>query len=209
MKRLMDAAEVFKRIREQVKKNPGRKNATIEATRFVKGQLSRDILKLLPKIVEDAKAIMNLYPQDVKTGTYEFSKIIPMNNRYGLRCPLVKITLRNKKYLECEYVRRRKGELEYLKRWFPKKAPVKGVVGSKVDVIVYDAAQLAKEGTPIKSDFGIVAINVEMKKSSPVPPMTMINNQLGVEFGGNGSKIDWKGYKKSVAFWKQYAIKQR
>ena len=37
----------------------------------------------------------------------------------------------------------------------------------------------------------------------------MINNQLGIEFGGNGAKIDRKAYKKSVEFWKNHAMKER
>lgn len=189
--------------------NVPKKLSTIEATSFVRGQVSKDILKVLSKLVKDAEIVMNSHPKSVKEGTYKFSRIVPVFNLYNLRCPLVKINWWNKIFLQCDFVFRRKGELEYLKRWFPKNAPVKGVLGDKIDVILYSKAQLAKEGTSIKSDWGIVAINVEMKKSSPIPPVTMINNQLGIKFGGNGQKIDWKEYKKSVAFWKQYAIKQR
>ena len=81
--------------------------------------------------------------------------------------------------------------------------------GDIVQVICYTKAQLAKEGTKINGDYGIVAINVEKRGGSPVTPQTMLNNQLGVEFGGNGAKIDRKAYKKSVEFWKNHAMKER
>jgi len=181
----------------------------IEATKFVKNQIDKDITKVLSKIIKDAEIVFNSYPKDIKNGLYPFSKIVSIFNLYKLRCPLVKITSRNKKFLQHDFVARKKGELEYLRRWFPKKSPVKGMYGEKIDVILYSKKQLEKERSPIKSDWGVVAINVEMRKSSPVPPMTMINNQLGIKFGGNGEKINWKEYKKSVEFWKQYAIKQR
>jgi hypothetical protein len=48
-----------------------------------------------------------------------------------------------------------------------------------------------------------------MKDGSPVTPQTMINNQLGIAFGGNGAKIDRKAYKKSAEFWKNHAMKER
>lgn len=182
---------------------------TIEATEFVKTQLPSDVQAHFSSIVSAADVIINLYPKDCKLGLYPFSRIIPMNNEWKLRCPIVKITPKNAKFLVSDYVIRYGNEIPLLKRWFPKTAPVKGEIGDQLQVIVYTKEQFAKEGTKINGDFGIVAINVEMKGSSPVTPQTMINNQLGVEFGGNGAKIDRKAYKKSVDFWKNHAMKER
>lgn len=181
----------------------------VSSTKFLRDQINEDIKKVLDHILLDTEQIFQNTPKLVKQGLYKFSRIVSLPNIYDLKCPLVKITPTNKMFLECDFVKRQKGELEYLRRWFPNDAPVQGVLGDKVDVILYSHEQLEKEGTKIRNDWGIVAINVEMKKSSPIPPMTMINNQLGIKFGGNGEKINWKEYKKSVAFWKQYAIKKR
>jgi len=188
-----------------------KKYVKVVATSFVRSQVSSDVKKRLKDIVEAANAIINLYPQDCKQGLYEFSRIIPMNNHFNwkFRCPIVKVTPQNSKYLVSDYVIRAKGEIPYLKRWFPKNAPVKGEFGERVDVIVYNREQLAKEGTKINADYGIVAINVELKKAAPIAPQTMINNQMGIEFGGNGAKLNRKEYLKSIAFWKTHAFKVR
>lgn len=209
---LYSTEEVFKRIRKNLA-DPNRKKRTyvsVEATSFVKTQISSDVKKHFTDIIEGANAIINLYPKDCKQGLYPFSRIIPMNNeKWKLRCPIVKITPSNKKHLVSDYVVRYGNEIPLLKRWFPKTSPVKGEIGDEVQVIVYTKEQLAKEGTKIHGDYGIVAINVELEGSSPVTPQTMINNQLGVDFGGNGTKINRKAYKKSVEFWKNHAIKER
>ena len=180
----------------------------VEATDFVKSQTDKRMLKLLPTIVEDAETILNLYPKDCPKGLYPFSRIVPLyNGIYSkLGCRLVKITPRNSKYLKSDYVARRRGEIPYLKRWFPLNAPVKAVKSDHVDVILYNKEQLAKEGTSIKSDWGIVCINVEMHTPSPPAPSTMINNQMGIAFGGNGEMLNKKQYLRSVDFWSQYAL---
>ncbi len=183
----------------------------IEATEFVKSQVTAKILKMLPRIVNDATDILNLYPKDCPKGLYPFSRIVPL---YGepynkLRCPIVKITNQNKKFLVSDYSARRKSEIPYLKRWFPKRSKVEGVLADHIDVILYNKAQLVKEGDKIKSDWGIVAINVEMKKGSPVTPQTMVNNQMGIKFGGNGEKINVEDYLASIEFWQKHAILER
>ena len=211
-KKWYTAKESFAMIRKALD-NPKRKRRPIivvEATEFVKTQIPPDVQRHFSSIVAGANDIINLYPQDCKQGLYPFSRIIPMNNaNWKLRCPIVKITPRNAKFMVSDYVIRYGNEIPLLKRWFPKTAPVKGELGDIVQVICYTKAQLAKEGTKINGDYGIVAINVEKRGGSPVTPQTMLNNQLGVEFGGNGAKIDRKAYKKSVEFWKNHAMKER
>ncbi len=202
------AEEVFKRIRENAKNPPKRKYFSIEATEFVKGQISKKLLKMLPRIVKDTDAILNLYPEDCPQGLYSFSRIVPLHNEpYNkLTCRIVKITKQNEKYLKSDYVSRTEDEIPYLKRWFPKNAPVKGIKADHVDVILYNKKQLEKEGNPIKSDWGIVCINIESKERTPIAPTTMINNHLGIKFGGNGVKLHSVEYWKSVEFWKKHAL---
>jgi len=197
----------------EIKKNitdPNRKkriNISVVSTKFVETQIPEDIKSKLPTIVSSANAFINLYPKFCKQGLYPFSRIIPLYNMH-MRCPIVKITPKNAKYLVSDYVVRYGDELPLLKRWFPKNAPVKGEAGYVVQVVVYTKAQLAKEGTKINGDYGIVAINVEMKNGgSPVTPQTMLNNHLGIKFGGNGTKINRKEYEKSVEFWKNHAMR--
>jgi len=184
---------------------------TIEATEFVKTQIGGRIVDLLPEIVEGATAILNLYPKDCPKGMYPFSRIVPLHNKpYNqLECRIVKITSKNEKYLKTDYVARTKDEIPYLKRWFPKGAPVKGVKSHHVDVILYNKEQLKKEGTPIESDWGIVCINVELEKRSPISPTTMINNQMGIRFGGNGQPLNVKEYLNAVEFWKHHALMEK
>jgi len=184
---------------------------TIEITNFVKEQTTPDVVKLFPVILRDAYDIMNLYPKDCREGLYPFSRIVPLYSApyNNLNCRLVKINSKNEKYLKSDYVARRDGEIPFLKRWFPKKSPVKSLTADHIDVILYNAEQLKKEGTPIKSDWGIVCINVELENESPPSPTTMVNNQLGIKFGGNGHPIDIKAYAKSVEFWKNHALLER
>jgi hypothetical protein len=179
---------------------------TIEATKFVRGQSDKVILNLLPDIVKSATKALRA--NKGKRGLYPFSRIVSLRGKpwNSLPCRLVEITSKNSKFLESAYVKRRRGEIPYLKRWFPLDAPVRRVKAHHIDIILYSKAQLAKEGTKIKSDWGIVCINVEMRKASPPAPSTMINNQMGVAFGGNGSLLNKRHYKKSVDFWSRYAL---
>jgi hypothetical protein len=174
-------------------------------TDFIKAQVSDQILELLPTIAQVAENNANWLPERTKKGFYDFSIILPVENVWGLSSPIAKITKENFSLLQTEYVERRKGELPYLRRWFPK-GTVVAEKGDHIDVICYNWIQLKKEGTIIKGDYGVVAVNVELKNPSPVPPMTMINNHLGVRYGGNGIELDRKKYRKSVKFWQEHAM---
>lgn len=56
-------------------------------------------------------------------------------------------------------------------------------------------------------DFGIVSIMAQMEPyEEPMHPNTIIRNHLGKEFGGSGAPIDREYYKRSVEFWRKYAI---
>ena len=184
---------------------------TLELTEFVKEQSSEDIIKLLHEIEEDCYKIINSKNKNFKQGLYQFSMIVSLfNPKYNkLKCRLVKINSKNEKHLKTDYVARRDNEIPYLKRWFPKNAPVRALKAHHLDVIMYNKEQLNKEGSPIKSDWGIVCINIELEKQSPISPTTMINNQMGIEFGGNGQKINISDYLKSVDFWKHHALLEK
>ena len=72
--------------------------------------------------------------------------------------------------------------------------------------ILYDRAQLAREGTVIDADWGVVGCLYTMTPEElPMAPITMLRNALGVEEGGSGVPLDREAYRRSVAFWSTHA----
>ena len=72
--------------------------------------------------------------------------------------------------------------------------------------ILYSAEQLAKEGSPIEADWGIVGCLYTLEPAEiPMVPITMMRNALGVEEGGSGVPLDREAYRRSVAFWSTHA----
>jgi hypothetical protein len=72
--------------------------------------------------------------------------------------------------------------------------------------ILYSREQLAKEGTPIDGDWGIVGCLYTMEPEEiPMAPITMMRNALGVEEGGSGVTLDRDAYRRSVEFWERNA----
>ena len=73
-------------------------------------------------------------------------------------------------------------------------------------VILYNAEQLAREGSPIEADWGIVGcIYTAEPEEVPMAPITMMRNALGVEEGGSGVPLDKEAYRRSVEFWENNA----
>ena len=72
--------------------------------------------------------------------------------------------------------------------------------------ILYDRVQMAKEGTPIDADWGIVGCLYTMEPAEiPMVPITMLRNALGVAEGGSGVPIDRAAYDHAVEFWSAHA----
>ena len=72
--------------------------------------------------------------------------------------------------------------------------------------ILYSRDQLAKEGTPIDADWGVVGCLYTMAPEEiPMVPITMLRNALGVEEGGSGVPIDREAYRRGVEFWSRHA----
>jgi hypothetical protein len=73
-------------------------------------------------------------------------------------------------------------------------ALVRGVESPRANylvVILYNAEQLAREGSPIEADWGIVGcIYTAEPEEVPMAPITMMRNALGVEEGGSGVPLD-------------------
>ncbi|BAV98510.1 DUF3228 family protein [Lysobacter enzymogenes] len=142
-------------------------------------------------------------PLAVLDGYAPFCKLHVHRNWTGTRCLAVPITDANRHRLRSGYDARTKDELPVLTRWFEDIDPP---VADYLIVILYDREQLAKEGTVIDADWGVVGCMYTAEPmETPMAPITMMRNALGVEEGGSGVALDREAYRRSVEFWSAHA----
>jgi hypothetical protein len=142
-------------------------------------------------------------PEAVLDGYAPFCKLHAHRNWTSTRCSVVAITEANRHRLHSAYEARNREELPVLVRWFDGIEPP---VANYLIPILYSAEQLAKEGSPIDADWGIVGCLYTMQPAEiPMVPITMMRNALGVEEGGSGVALDRAAYRRSVAFWENHA----
>ncbi len=142
-------------------------------------------------------------PLAVLDGYAPFCTLHVHRNWTSTRCLVVPITDANRHLLRSGYEARTKAELPVLNRWFEGVEPP---VADYLVVILYSREQMAKEGTPIDADFGIVGCMYTSEPAGiPMAPITMMRNALGVDEGGSGVPIDREAYARSVAFWETHA----
>ncbi len=90
-----------------------------------------------------------------------------------------------------------------LVRWFEGVEPP---VADYLVVILYSREQLAKEGSPIEADWGIVGCMYTSEPAEiPMAPITMLRNALGVAEGGSGVPLDRAAYQRAVEYWSTHA----
>lgn len=142
-------------------------------------------------------------PLKVLDGYAAFCKLHVHRNWTSTRCLTIPITDANRHLLRSGYEARSKAELPVLVRWFEgTEAPV----ADYLVVILYDRAQLLKEGEPIEGDWGVVGcLYTARPEEIPMAPITMMRNALGVEEGGSGVPLDREAYRRSVEFWENNA----
>jgi hypothetical protein len=105
--------------------------------------------------------------------------------------------------LRSKYEARSSNELAVLVRWFE---GVEVPVAEYLIPILYSRDQLAKEGSPINGDWGIVGcLYTSEPEEIPMAPITMMRNALGVEEGGSGVALCRDAYARSVEFWERNA----
>lgn len=146
-------------------------------------------------------------PIQVLDGYAPFCKLFVYENWTDTRVMAVRITKANRDFLRSAYEARVEGELPVLNRWFD------GLTGELSPpkaryllVIVYDREQMHKEGDAIEADWGVVGcLGTEEPRETPLAPITMLRNALGVDEGGSGVPLDRAAYSESVAFWDQHA----
>ena len=142
-------------------------------------------------------------PLRVLDGYAPFCRLHVHRNWTSTRCLTVPITEANRHRLRTAYEARSKVELHVLVRWFE---GVEAAVADYLVVILYDRAQLAREGTPIDADWGIVGcLYTAGPDEIPMAPITMMRNALGVDEGGSGVPLDRDAYRRSVEFWENHA----
>ncbi len=142
-------------------------------------------------------------PLQVLDGYAPFCKLHVHRNWTSTRCAAIPITEDNGHLLRSDYEARTPDELPVLNRWF------EGVDAPPAEyllVILYDREQLAKEGVRISADWGVVGCLATLEpKETPLAPITMLRNALGVEEGGSGVPLDREAYLASVDFWSRHA----
>jgi hypothetical protein len=142
-------------------------------------------------------------PVAVLDGYAPFCKLHVHRNWTSTRCLAAPINDRNRHLLRSGYEARNREELPVLVRWFEGLVPP---VAQYLIPILYSRAQLAKEGTAIDADWGVVGCMYTADPvETPMAPITMMRNALGVEEGGSGVALDREAYRRSVEFWETHA----
>lgn len=139
----------------------------------------------------------------VLDGYAPFCKLHVHRNWTSTRCSTVPIDDGNRHLLRSAYEARTREELPVLVRWFE---GIEAPLAAYLIAILYDRAQLAREGTPIDADWGVVGcLYTAAPEEIPMAPMTMMRNALGVDEGGSGVPLDRAAYRRSVEFWQRNA----
>ncbi|MCB1640422.1 MAG: DUF3228 family protein [Xanthomonadales bacterium] len=142
-------------------------------------------------------------PVKVIDGYAPFCKLHVHRNWTSTRCLAMPITDDNRHRLRSDYEARNREELPVLVRWFEGVEPP---VANWLIPILYDREQLAREGSPIDADWGVVGCLYTLEpEETPMAPITLMRNALGVEQGGSGVPLDALAYQRSVEFWRTNA----
>lgn len=140
-----------------------------------------------------------------RDGYADFCKHLFITNHTDARMGVAEVTPDNQHLLRSGYKARKDSELPVLSRWFEGGVFVPSA--EYLDLILYSKEQLAKEGTVIDGDYGIVAILSSMTSDeAPMPPATMLRNALGISEGGSGVALNREEYMKSVEYWSNHAL---
>lgn len=169
--------------------------------RLFRAQRRNTIQDITPEDFE--RHLNEVAPLQVLDGYAPFCKLHVHRNWTSTRCLAVPITDDNLHLLRTDYEARTLDELPVLVRWFEGLEPP---VAGYLVVILYDREQLAKEGTGIPTDWGVVGCMYTAEPiETPMAPITMMRNAIGVGEGGSGVPLDHAAYRRSVEFWRTHA----
>lgn len=142
-------------------------------------------------------------PLKILDGYAPFCKLHVHRNWTSTKCLAMPITQSNRHLLHSDYEARNSEELPVLVRWFEGMEPP---VAAYLIPILYSREQLAREGQPIKAEWGVVGCMYTMEPAeTPMTPITMLRNALGVAEGGSGVPLYRAAYLRSVEFWRTHA----
>jgi hypothetical protein len=194
-------------VKNGIPKLPAIKRMSIVLTDFAIGRLFPK--KPRGNTIQDCTAeaferYLNEHPPlKVLDGYADFCKLHVHRNWTSTRCLTIPITPENRHLLRTGYEARTPSELAVLNRWFEGVQPP---VANYLIPILYSREQLAKEGTSIKADWGVVGCLYTLEPEEiPMAPITMMRNALGVDEGGSGVALDRTAYQRSVEFWQHNA----
>jgi len=149
---------------------------------------------------------------------WDFCKYIVFTNpSKEIKAQVAKIDLSIYPYIRTSYSSRTPEELPVLSRWAELPPGFTQPSANYVVCVLYSRAQLLAEydkkvfpeGTekpefylPESVEYGIVAImGTILPEPDPLIPITIMRNALGMEYGGNATKLNKEIYLKSVQFW--------
>jgi len=136
-------------------------------------------------------------------GYAPFCRLHVHQNWTSTRCLTARITDSNRHLLRSGYESRNRQDLPVLVRWFEGLEPP---VANYLIAILYSREQLEKEGTPIDGEWGVVGcMYTDSPNETPMSPVTMMRNALGVAEGGSGVPLDATAYRRSVDYWSTHA----
>lgn len=113
-----------------------------------------------------------------RNGYAPFCELTFTRNWTNARTGTLPITPENEQFLKSGYQARKPDELPVLTRWFEGLPDVPRA--KHLCLVLYNQEQLAREGTDIDANFGIVAILGQLHdKEEPMTPMTVMRNAWG------------------------------
>lgn len=148
--------------------------------------------------------VNNHEPEALLDGYAPFCKLAVFKNWTDTRLMAVPISNENRALLRSAYEARMPKELPVLNRW------LEGIEPPRAEyllVILYSREQMQKEKDAVDADWGVVGcLGTATPEETPIQPITMMRNALGVEEGGSGVPIDREAYQAAVTFWNQHAV---
>ncbi len=180
---------------------------TMVVTEFARGRLfdpQRSGKGIVGCSLEDFEGELNRRrPLKILDGYAPFCKLHIHGNWTQTPVDALRITPENEGRLRSAYEARTPEELPVLVRWFE---GIEAPVAEYLCVILYDREQLLREGEQIEAEWGVVGVLATMEpKPTPMVPITMMRNALGVAEGGSGVSLDRASYLESVAYWQDHA----
>jgi hypothetical protein len=137
--------------------------------------------------------------------------MIPNFTRSKPHC--IKLNNSNLKKVKTSYVSRGDDEVPVLTRYIPKDDLIRSRA-KFINVVLYTREQIEREAAAKHAedpnadadyDYTIVSIKPQNEDlPTPLLPITIMRNGLGLEEGGSGTRFNRQKYRDSVKFWKEH-----